>query len=85
MLLVPFSRLLRGALGPIPWFKMTWRPAGASLVMLGMMFLLWNVHPLLALAAGTAVYSAVLLLLRPLDATEIERLMPLLPGRLRRL
>ena len=84
ILLLPFGLLLHGALGRLPWWGMVWRPAAASAVMFGALALLWPLQPMIALAAGLAVYPALLLALRPFAPDEIERLLPLLPGRLRR-
>ncbi|HLV34499.1 MAG TPA: flippase, partial [Spirillospora sp.] len=85
MLLLPFGLLLHGALGRIDWPEMVWRPAAAAVVMLAVMAIVWNLQPLMAVAAGLLTYPAVLLALRPLTAAEIERLQPLLPGRIQRL
>jgi O-antigen/teichoic acid export membrane protein len=83
MLLLPFARLLHGAFGAVPWLDIVWRPAAASAAMGVVLWLGWNVQPVLALLVALIVYPAVLLMLRPLSAAELERLQPLLPGRLR--
>jgi O-antigen/teichoic acid export membrane protein len=85
MLLLPFVRLLTGALGRINWLEMVWRPAAASAVLGGVLALGWDVQPALAALAALVVYPVVLLLLRPLTTAELDRLLPLLPGRLRNL
>src|SRR5690606_17129280 len=71
MLLLPFGLLLHGALGRIDWPEMVWRPAAAAVVMLAVMAIVWNLQPLMAVAAGLLTYPAVLLALRPLTAAEI--------------
>ena len=85
ILLVPFARLLHGALGPIPWAGLLWRPVAAAGARFLVMLPLWAAAPPLALVAGLAVYGGGLLMLRPFDADELARLRPLLPGRLRAL
>ena len=84
VLLIPFGLLLHGAVGRLPWGAMMWRPAAAGAAMFGTLALLWPLQPVIALAAGLAVYPGLLLALRPFQPDEIERLLPLLPGRLRR-
>ncbi|MBZ0299550.1 MAG: flippase, partial [Anaerolineae bacterium] len=85
MLLLPFVRLLHQALGRLNWLAMIGRPAAAAGVMFGAMWLGWSLHPAVGLVAGAFAYLAALLVLRPLSAAEIERLRPLLPGRIRNL
>ena len=82
-LLIPFGLLLHGAVGRLPWWEMVWRPAAAGAAMFGTLALLWPLQPVIALAAGLAVYPSLLLALRPFQPDEIERLLPLLPGRVR--
>ena len=85
VLLVPFGLLLQTALGRLDWLDMVWRQGVAGAVMLALMAASWPVSPVLALLAGGIVYGGVLLALRPLSAAERHMLLPLLPGRLRRL
>jgi O-antigen/teichoic acid export membrane protein len=85
VLLIPFAVLLQGAVGQLHWLAMLWRPALASAVLAGVLALLWNNLPLLALFIGGAIYTGVLLLLRPFSPDEMARLSPLLPARLRAL
>ena len=85
VLLIPFGLLLQTALGRLDWLDMVWRQAVAGAVMLALMAATWPVSPVLAMLAGGIVYSGVLLALRPLSAAERHMLLPLLPGRLRRL
>ncbi|MGQ9889827.1 MAG: oligosaccharide flippase family protein [Aggregatilineales bacterium] len=84
VLLIPFGVLLHRTVGRLPWGEMVWRPAAAGAAMFAAMALLWRLQPAIALAAGLVVYPGLLLALRPFRPDEIERLLPLLPGRLRR-
>ncbi len=84
VLLIPFARLLQGALGTLPWWGMIWRPMVAAAVMFAALAVGWNVQPVLALVIASAIYGVVLLALRPFSGDEIARLLPLLPARLRR-
>ncbi len=84
ILLLPFAVLLQGALGPLPWGQMLRRPLIAAALMFGVMALLWDVQSVVALVAGGVVYTVTLLLLRPLEAGEVQLLRPLLPAVLRR-
>ena len=84
VLLIPFARLLHGALGTLPWWEMIWRPMVAAAVMFAALAVGWNVQPVLALVSASAIYGVALLVLRPFSADEIARLLPLLPARLRR-
>ncbi len=84
VLLIPFARLLHGALGTLPWWGMIWRPIVAAAVMFAALAVGWNVQPVLALVIASAIYGIVLLALRPFSRDEIARLLPLLPARLRR-
>ena len=81
---MPFALLMQEALGALPWFSMIWRPVVAAAAMFAALALGWNVQPLLALIVSVPVYLGALLVLRPLNADELARLMPLLPARLRR-
>jgi O-antigen/teichoic acid export membrane protein len=84
VLLIPFALLLQSALGRLPWAALLWRPVLASLVMLGVVAAAWPAAPLPALLGGALLYGLTLAALRPLTADELERLLPLLPARLRR-
>ncbi|MBN1679531.1 MAG: oligosaccharide flippase family protein [Anaerolineae bacterium] len=79
-----FGWIIRHELGGMGWLGTLWRPAAAALVMLGAVVLLWQVMPLLALAAAPVVYGGVVLALRPFAHEEVTRIAPLLPGRVRR-
>jgi O-antigen/teichoic acid export membrane protein len=85
ILLIPFGLLLRGALGHINWLGTLWRPVTASGVMLGLTLLIWDFQAGVAVVTGSAAYGLVLLALRPFSEDELNRLQPLLPGRLRRI
>src|SRR5690606_28971482 len=67
MLLLPFARLLTGALGSLPWLDIIWRPAAASAVMGVVLALGWNLHLVLAVLSAVVVYPVVLFILRPLS------------------
>jgi len=84
VLQIGFYVLLRRALGAIPWVAMLARPVLAAAVMFGVLALLWPIAPPFGLIAAGLTYPAVLMVLRPLDQIEIERLTPLLPAPLRR-
>ena len=88
VLQIGFYVLLRRALGAIPWMTMLARPVIAAAVMFGVLVVLWPIAPpfgsLFGLIAAGLTYPAVLMVLRPLDQIEIERLTPLLPAPLRR-
>ena len=79
VLFIPFALLMRETLGSLPWLQMLWRPVLATAAMIAATALLWEVQPVLALVAGTAVYGGVLLILRPFTQAELNRLLPLLP------
>ena len=83
-LLIPFALLLQGALGRLPWVSLLWRPVLAALVMLVSLAAAWTLAPFPALIGAALLYIAVLGALRPFTGDEIERLLPLLPSRLRR-
>lgn len=85
VLLIPFGLLMQQALGRIPWLEMVTRPLAAGAVMAVIFVLMWDTQPLIALIGGSVIYGGVLLGLRPLNAAERDMLLPLLPGRLRRL
>lgn len=83
VLLIPFALLLHGAVGRLPWVAMLWRPAAAGIAMLSVMLPLWEINGLVAIAAGSAVYTALWIMLRALSAEEWARLLPLIPMRAR--
>ncbi len=85
MLLIPFALLLRGALGPLNWFNLLWKPLAAGAVMFITLGLLYPAQPLLALLLAVTLYGGLLLGLRVLDTDEMARLLPLLPGRVRQM
>ena len=83
MLLLPFGILLTRAMGRLNWLDMIWRQITAAIVMLLIMLISQPVHILAALGFGVISYPLILMVLRPFTAEELERLIPLLPGRLR--
>jgi len=85
VLLIGFYILLRRALGPVPWIQLLWKPVAAGLGMAVTLFVLWPILPILALVAAAVVYPGVLLLLRPFSEYERERVLLLVPKRLRAL
>ncbi len=82
-LLAPFLFLLKRELTDLRVHSLLWRPLVALAVM-GLALLILGTS-LLALLASGAVYTSVLLLLRPLDAAEGEALLKLLPASARSL
>ncbi|MEZ4669027.1 MAG: oligosaccharide flippase family protein [Anaerolineae bacterium] len=83
MLLIPFALLLRAPLGNINWVRLLWKPLAAAAVMLAILLVGWNILPVLALMVAVVIYVVVLVALRPLNADELERLMPLIPSKVR--
>jgi O-antigen/teichoic acid export membrane protein len=83
-LLIPFGLLLQSAVGRIEWVRLLWKPVVAAGAMLAVILALGNFSAIVGVAVGCVVYIGVLLALKPLDAEEMERLAPLLPGRVRR-
>jgi O-antigen/teichoic acid export membrane protein len=85
VLLIAFYRLLRKALAPIAWAALLWKPVIAAVVMASALWLLWPIAPALALLAAVIVYPISLLVLRPFNPWEQERLAALMPAPIRRL
>ncbi len=89
VLQVGFYVLIRRALGDVNWGALLMRPAIAAATMFAVLAITWNIAQpfgaIVGLIAAGVVYPGALLVLRPLDSAEIERLAPLLPGPLRRL
>ena len=77
VLFSPFIYLLRVKLDEVRIGRLVWRPLVALCAMLLALAALGKSLP--ALVASAAVYLAVLLLLRPLDAAEGQALLSLLP------
>ncbi|MEP7356470.1 MAG: oligosaccharide flippase family protein, partial [Anaerolineales bacterium] len=78
-----FYIYLRRSLGPVPWLSLFWRLwAGGGLMALAT-YLLWPLQPVVALAAGLALYAGCLAVLRPFDDAERAILAGILPSRLR--
>ena len=75
VLFLPFVYLLRGRLVAFSIFGLLWRPLAAINAML-LTLLLWDAPAIPALLVGGILYSVVLALLRPLDAAELEQLLP---------
>ncbi|HYO89545.1 MAG TPA: oligosaccharide flippase family protein [Candidatus Limnocylindrales bacterium] len=83
VLFVPFTLILRGSVGDLPWLQMLWRPLAATGLMIGAAALAAQANLLLGAVVGSVVYAAAWWFLRTLDANEWALLSPLLPGRLR--
>ncbi|MEP7287936.1 MAG: oligosaccharide flippase family protein [Chloroflexota bacterium] len=84
VLQVAFYRLLRKSLGTVPWIEMLWKSVAAAAIMFGLLWIVWPINNILALAAAIIVYPATLLVLRPFSTWELERIAALLPGSIRR-
>ncbi|MHB8753035.1 MAG: oligosaccharide flippase family protein, partial [Aggregatilineales bacterium] len=85
VLQIGFYALLRPALGNVNWIKLLGRLALSGAAMFVVLALLWNVAPIVALAAAGVTYPVALIGLRTLNPDEVTRLAPLLPGPVRRL
>jgi O-antigen/teichoic acid export membrane protein len=85
VLLIPFALLLHRALGALTWREILWKPVLATLVMVGVMTLLWPISAVGAALLAVIVYIGVLAALHPLSPEEMQRLSPLIPARFRRL
>jgi O-antigen/teichoic acid export membrane protein len=83
-LFLAFGWIIRQELGGMSWPRALWRPAAAALLLLGVMAVIWQVAPLLAVMLSPVMYGVALLALRPFAPEELARLAPLLPGRVRR-
>jgi O-antigen/teichoic acid export membrane protein len=84
-LLIPFALILQGAVGRIDWVRLLWKPVVAAGAMAAVILVMADFSQIAAVIVGCAVYLGILLALKPLDAEELERLAPLLPGRLKNL
>lgn len=88
VLFVPFILLTQGGahgIGRLNWIALLWKPIAAGAVMFAVTLALWPVAPLIALAAGGIVYGVLWVALGVLSPEERARLLPLLPGRVRRM
>jgi len=81
VLLSCFYRSLRRHLAPIPWAGLLWRPALATALMVGLMWWLRPLGPLLTVPLGGLAYLAVLILLGAFGEEERELLRELSPWR----
>jgi O-antigen/teichoic acid export membrane protein len=84
LLTMTFNWVIRRELGEMGWRAALWRPVVAALVLLGALMLIWQVAPLLGLLLSPVIYGVTLLVLRPFGREEMDRIAPLLPGRVRR-
>ncbi|MBN1563300.1 MAG: polysaccharide biosynthesis C-terminal domain-containing protein, partial [Anaerolineae bacterium] len=83
-LFIGFGLIIRQEIGGMAWAKALWRPVVATLILLGVMLLIWPVAPLIGLMLSPGIYAMVLFGLRPFNSEEMARITPLLPGRIRR-
>jgi O-antigen/teichoic acid export membrane protein len=84
VLLIPFLWLInRGLEQRVNWFNLIWRPVLATIAMGVTVYLLLSLNMLLALMIASIVYIVVLLMLKPLDESELSILRPLLPEKVR--
>jgi len=83
VLLAFFYMVLLKPLGRINWAGTLWRIVLPGAVMGGVVYFTASINMWLALAAGIVVYAVCVFLLRPFDAYERERLMQLVPEKVR--
>lgn len=83
VLLIAFYIILAQEIGAVPWVRILWRIVAATALMSGATWALASVHIVLALLGGVVVYSAAVVLLRPLDAGEMARIAEIMPEGLR--
>lgn len=82
-LFLPFAWLMRRGMGQgLGWLDLMWRPVVASSIMALIMIVMWGIQPIIALMGGSAAYILVLLLLKPLEESELAVLRPMLPQRI---
>lgn len=84
VLFIPFMILLRGKIGSFNILGLLWRPCIALLAMILMMLAVWSIHPIVAVLMGGILYLVALIFLRPLDQTELEQLLSILPERFKK-
>lgn len=75
VLFLPFVYLLRRHLAAFNIMSLLWRPLAAFSLML-LVLLLWDAPAVSELLVGAVLYAAALILLRPLDAAELEQWLP---------
>ncbi len=85
VLQIGFYILLRRELGTIHWIEILGKLVMAAVLMFGAMLLTYPLSPVLGVIAGVLSYPAALILLRPFTSEEATRLLPLLPGPVRKL
>jgi len=84
VLFVAFYRIIREEIEGIQWHRLLWRPLAAAVILVGILWVSWQIAPLAAFVLSPMIYGVALLALRPFAQDEIARIAPLLPGRLRR-
>ena len=83
-LLIPFYRLIRQNLGPVPWFDIVWRPTVAATAMGAGLWAMGEAHFITTVVAAASLYLIALLLVGGLNQPDMHiiwRAMPL--GRLK--
>jgi len=78
-----FYYYVRRRLGAVPWVRLLWRPWACAGAMGAVTYALWNIHPIVALTAGIAVYFGGLVGLRAFNAEERATLISILPDGMR--
>lgn len=84
VLLVLFNLYLRRKMEAVNWLELVWRPVSVTAVMLGVLWLGAQLHLLVGLVAGLAVYAGGLLLLGVFGDDERRILAQILPQPLSR-
>jgi O-antigen/teichoic acid export membrane protein len=78
-----FYWYLRRSLGPLPLFRWVWRLWVSAAAMGAVVYGLWAMQPLIALAAGLGAYGLGVFGLKALTPEEQSTLAEILPSRLR--
>ena len=84
VLLVTFAYFLRKRGAGIDWLRLAARPVGLTFIMLGVMWLGYQVHLIVALILGVAAYAIGLLVLHVIEPGEREAIKAILPSALTR-
>ena len=84
VLLAVFAYFLRQRAAGIDWLRLMVRPVILTAIMMGVMWLGNQVHLLLALALGIAVYLVGLIVLRVIEPEERAAMTAILPGAITR-
>jgi len=84
VLLVTFAYFLRKRGAGIDWLRLVARPVGLTFIMLGVMWLGYQVHLIVALVLGVAVYAIGLIVLHIIEPGEREAIKAILPSAITR-